>query len=567
MSDLDRDLKQVLIRVRDDHATSPVAARDTILRKGRTRRGLKFAGALIAALASVTLLATVVPAQLSEKEAGPLPAAAGEARMTETIDINGVFLDALGADESSLWFAGAVSDTPGHMSLARLDTSTNEVIDAEEPVTSDLPISGMAIGDEGIWISSWEGDARGGSAKGEVQLIDPESMTEIADLEVEGEAPYEVTIGDDGSTWVVNSTSDEAWVVEAKGADVEIVHRIPVGEFPVDVVAAAGGAWVSNSNSDTITEINAVAGEAIAEFPVNCPGDLIVAYGDLWITSFCNDVITRFDLDAAEVVAEIATGDGPTALVASGGYVWVANANDQSVAQIDPETDVVAGRVQVEGAPDAIMPSVSIVASGGAVWVGNDDAMTISRIDFEPQPDPEFEPLPTPQAEGDESEDGGRVTQAHFGLDPPPECELSFTVMDVETKTLADGKHFGYLKNLSSGSHPSMEFDLAEMLTGGEATRAAREDGVIGPDEAVPNDYYISNREKEKLLVAPDHDTEVILATWDTESIPTPSRATYGDLACIFGNDQELGESVRHNPFWLTVRDGRIALIEEQYLP
>ena len=54
-------------------------------------------------------------------------------------------------------------------------------------------------------------------------------------------------------------------------------------------------------------------------------------------------------------------------------------------------------------------------------------------------------------------------------------------------------EQFGFARTLTGGT---LVFDPAEMLTGDEAVAAAREDGIIGADEDLPNDFYIRNLDK-----------------------------------------------------------------------
>lgn len=74
------------------------------------------------------------------------------------------------------------------------------------------------------------------------------------------------------------------------------------------------------------------------------------------------------------------------------------------------------------------------------------------------------------------------------------------------TPALADGVYFAFVTagEDETGAH-TMGVDLAEMLTGEEARRAAVEDGVIEEGEELPNDFYIDNPQiKYELLHVTD---------------------------------------------------------------
>lgn len=61
---------------------------------------------------------------------------------------------------------------------------------------------------------------------------------------------------------------------------------------------------------------------------------------------------------------------------------------------------------------------------------------------------------------------------------------------------LEDGEWFAWvIVGEDETSAPTLGVDLADMLTGEEAKKAAIEDGVIGEGEDLPNDFYIDNPE------------------------------------------------------------------------
>jgi hypothetical protein len=387
MNDFDRMLGSALKRVRDEHAASAPDLHREMLRRGKRRRTLRLTGAAAGAVAVLVLAATTIP--ILRDEAAPGPAGERQPTVTETFDIS--FPGAIVANNANVWVAGQ----DGVMS--RIDPETNDVV--ERPAAlSRHGVDDMALGPDGIWAVAWEGDiGSGGEARSELQIVDPESLEVIEEpsIPIGDTALYSVTAGEHGTVWAVNAAGDQVLKMDPEtGA----VMEIPTGDFPVDVVAAAGGAWVSNNKSGTITEIDARApntevaarpGGVVGEFTVECPGELVIAFGSLWVTNYCENQIRRIDLSGPSVVANIPAGKGPTAMVEAGGYIWVVNTLDETVVRVDPATNRVIGDpVEVGASPE------SIVSGGGAVWVANRNS--VSRIDYEPQPEPHFTPLPTP---------------------------------------------------------------------------------------------------------------------------------------------------------------------------
>lgn len=132
---------------------------------------------------------------------------------------------------------------------------------------------------------------------------------------------------------------------------------------------------------------------------------------------------------------------------------------------------------------------------------------------------------------------------------------------------LDDGRHFGYIQSVDlEGSPRTLVFDMAEYYRGEAANEAAREDGVIGESESVPNDYYIRNRNPLLRTLVLDERVQITVVDWDR-----CCEETEGDLvlfAAAFEEDMPAGTyRGSRSPYWLTVAGGRVVAIEEQYLP
>jgi hypothetical protein len=131
---------------------------------------------------------------------------------------------------------------------------------------------------------------------------------------------------------------------------------------------------------------------------------------------------------------------------------------------------------------------------------------------------------------------------------------------------LEDGEHFGFIDKVSPAPQ-TMVFDLAYFFTGDEANDVAAERGDEVP---VPNDYYIvnDNPRLRKLALAPD--VEIVLIDWNTccdqtflGDLDTFADAMEGSFVEIDG--QIYGGS--GSPYFLTVEDGLVTRIQEQFLP
>lgn len=140
-----------------------------------------------------------------------------------------------------------------------------------------------------------------------------------------------------------------------------------------------------------------------------------------------------------------------------------------------------------------------------------------------------------------------------------------------DSSAVADGRHFGYVQAADASSTPAtIQVDVAEFLSGEAAQAAAVEDGVIAEGEPVPNDYYVRNPEKDVVTLDVAEDvrvTHVQCPDSCTEGLP----GRFDAYAASFDDPGEktLQDEYRgsQSQYWITVRDGEVVAIDEQYVP
>ena len=132
---------------------------------------------------------------------------------------------------------------------------------------------------------------------------------------------------------------------------------------------------------------------------------------------------------------------------------------------------------------------------------------------------------------------------------------------------LEDGEHFGFVESVNAEGE-TMVFDLAYFLTGEEANEAAAERGLEVP---VPNDYFIVNDNPKLRTLALSPDLELALLDWNhccdeffAGDLTTFETAISTGEQVTVGGDVYLGAL---SQYWLTVENGIVVRIEEQYLP
>jgi hypothetical protein len=146
----------------------------------------------------------------------------------------------------------------------------------------------------------------------------------------------------------------------------------------------------------------------------------------------------------------------------------------------------------------------------------------------------------------------------------PTPTTASTTTSPAAEAALEDGRHPAFVKSVDVAGR-SVEFDPIQFLTGDEATAAYVEDHPDDPG-GPPNDYYIVN-DNPRLCRLPVADN-VAVVVLDWEGGFKPQTAAFTDLPALLAayTWPDTGETMR-GPFWLTVENGTITAIEEQYIP
>lgn len=157
----------------------------------------------------------------------------------------------------------------------------------------------------------------------------------------------------------------------------------------------------------------------------------------------------------------------------------------------------------------------------------------------------------TPSAGGD-----GQDADADSGAHEAP---------DADAGELSDGEHFGFVSDVTEDA---VTFEPAEFLTGDEALEAAREDGAIGPEDELPNDFHVRYQDTAPLALPLAADFEASLLdnsdlgetrTLDAASMESLYRGEL-DAPWMYGPRERL-------PVVLRVEGGEIVRAEQHYLP
>lgn len=184
---------------------------------------------------------------------------------------------------------------------------------------------------------------------------------------------------------------------------------------------------------------------------------------------------------------------------------------------------------------------------------------------------------------------GGGYLLAHGGSDSPqasagpshtprPTHPRSFTPSVTPTVTpsptaspepgnaLPDGRSFVYAKKVvQSNGARSLTFDLALFLTDQAATDAAK---AHGDDSPPPNGYYIVNDNPLLRTVAMSPTASIRYFPSGGDACCTHRPGTLdGFAAAVNGTAMTDYPDMSFSPWWITLQNGVIVKVSQQYLP
>jgi len=145
-------------------------------------------------------------------------------------------------------------------------------------------------------------------------------------------------------------------------------------------------------------------------------------------------------------------------------------------------------------------------------------------------------------------------------------CTTSTTsgASTTASPALADGRHYAKIKVVAVDPD-SVTFDVREYFTGEAADQAAVADGVIKEGESMPDDIYVRNDSKETttLDVAPSTQVGVLkMNGGSTETAPM----SFAEFEKKYKAAKDPG-ALRQHGYWITVTNGEVTAIEEQFHP
>jgi hypothetical protein len=170
---------------------------------------------------------------------------------------------------------------------------------------------------------------------------------------------------------------------------------------------------------------------------------------------------------------------------------------------------------------------------------------------------------------------------------PPPNTRSNPYSSPIKTKgssparLVGDGRYFGYVRAVDAESQPpTVSFDVAQFFFGKDVQQAAEEDGAVQPGEPVSNDHYERNRNARAKALTVAGDASVTAAVPVSRLIPNGEVQSRCRSGCADGTvpaslsefyasfeKKRYGMTAAGDPVWVTIRDGLVVRIDEQYFP
>ena len=272
-----------------------------------------------------------------------------------------VLVIALVAISIPILISGGDADVDiGANSVARLDATNGSLVLASE--LGERP-GASAIGFGSLWVAHPD--------RGVVARLDLADGT-LSDSIPVGNAPAGIAIDQAGSVWVTNAGDGS---IDRINVDTgEVTQTIPAGSTPTGIAVGDGALWVADSNGAALLRVDP-SSEDVESVPLaGLPSGVAFTPNGVWV-SIAPDSVALIDPADPRVVLTQQVGNGPTAVVAAFGSIWVANHLDGTVSRLEPSTGTIEASIEVGLGPTALVPTT------GSLWVANEYSDSVVSID------------------------------------------------------------------------------------------------------------------------------------------------------------------------------------------
>jgi YVTN family beta-propeller protein len=264
---------------------------------------------------------------------------------------------------------GAQGTASGAARLVRFDLATKNI-------AASIPIgkspAALTVGEGSVWVAN--------SGAGTVSRIDPVTNKVTGTIRV-GKGPEGIAF-DRGSVWVANRLSNTISVIDP-GSN-RVVATIPVPSSPATVAAGDGAVLVGRgAGVGGLLRIDEVSrGITQASVPVAFIDFTVVVSEGQGVGWGGGDIgtLVKIDLATGRDIGHIDTGQPVAGMAVGREGVWVATDGLPAVVRlVDPSSGKVTATVPVGSTRHE---AIWLVEENGSLWVTNADDGTISQVDL-----------------------------------------------------------------------------------------------------------------------------------------------------------------------------------------
>ena len=194
----------------------------------------------------------------------------------------------------------------------------------------------------------------------------------------------------------------------------------------------------------------------------------------------------------------------------------------------------------------AIIAAILVFGLGYLLGTGGDEEAAVSPTATTPAPTSETS-APTP-------------------TDNPSATPSAIATPEPAGDTLPDGRYFVRLTDIQGGEEGPLllQYDLAYFLIGEEANQAADDRGLETP---VPNDYFIVN-DNPKRRLTPLEGVYSVKYIPEGSGLSSPVKAHEAQFLGWMGESVQTDFPPKDTSWWwITIENGSVTKIEQQYLP
>jgi hypothetical protein len=194
----------------------------------------------------------------------------------------------------------------------------------------------------------------------------------------------------------------------------------------------------------------------------------------------------------------------------------------------------------------AVIAAILVFGLGYLLGTGGDEQAAVSPTATTPAPASETS-SPTP-------------------TDKPSPTPSAIATGEPAGDTLPDGRYFVQLTDIQGGEEGPLllQYDLAYFLTGEEANQAADDRGLETP---VPNDYFIVN-DNPKRRLTPLEGVYSVKYIPEGSGLSSPVKAHEAQFLGWMGESVQTDFPPKDTSWWwVTIENGSVTKIEQQYLP